>query len=323
MIVVTGGAGFIGSAFIAKLNAEGITDIIVVDEASSSLRERNLAHKSFSQFLSKEDFLSRVQAETLPGTITAIVHMGACSSTTEKNVEYLRANNFEYTKSLALYAVKHGIRFIYASSAATYGAGEHGYADDISTLDQLRPLNPYGDSKQIFDLWARDEKLFDSIVGLKFFNVYGPNEYYKGSMASVAFKAFNTIQDTGSFSLFKSNHPDYKDGEQMRDFVYVKDCCEVMWWLLQHPGVNGLFNIGSGKARSWNDLLSAVFTAVAKPIRIAYVDMPESIKNQYQNFTEAPMAKLRAAGYTKPFYTLEEGVRDYVQNHLLTSDKHW
>jgi ADP-L-glycero-D-manno-heptose 6-epimerase len=323
MIVVTGGAGFIGSAFIAKLNAEGVTDIVVVDEANSSLREKNLAHKSFSRFMSKEDFLAHVRAETLPSSITAIVHMGACSSTTEQNIEYLRANNFEYTKSLALYSVNRGIRFVYASSAATYGAGDHGYGDDMLTLDQLRPLNPYGDSKHNFDLWARDNHLSNSIVGLKFFNVYGPNEYYKGSMASVAYKAFNTIQDTGSFSLFKSNHPNYKDGEQMRDFVYVKDCCEVMWWLLQHPHVNGLFNIGSGKARSWNDLLSAVFAALEKPARITYIDMPESIKNQYQNFTEAPMAKLRAAGYTKPFYTLEEGVTDYVKNYLLKSDKHW
>jgi ADP-L-glycero-D-manno-heptose 6-epimerase len=323
MIVVTGGAGFIGSAFVAQLNAHGISDILVVDEASSQPRQKNLANKSFTQFMGKDEFLSQVKANTLPSGITAIVHMGACSSTTEKNLEYLRANNLEYTKTLCLYATQRGIRFIYASSAATYGAGEHGYADDLSQLDQLKPLNPYGESKHLFDIWARDNGLLNRIVGLKFFNVYGPNEYYKGSMASVAFKAFNTITETGSFSLFKSNHPDYQDGEQMRDFVYVKDCCEVMWWLLQHSTVNGLFNLGSGKARSWNDLLKAAFSALGQPIQINYVEMPESIRNQYQNFTEAPMAKLRAAGYTNPLYSLEEGVTDYIKNYLLKSDQHW
>jgi len=323
MIVVTGGAGFIGSAFVAKLNTQGISDILVVDEANSEPRQKNLANKSFSQFMGKEEFLSQVQANTLPAGITAIVHMGACSSTTEKNLEYLRANNLEYTKALCLYATQRGIRFIYASSAATYGAGEYGYADDISQLNQLKPLNPYGESKHFFDIWARDNGLLEKIVGLKFFNVYGPNEYYKGSMASVAFKAFNTIQETGSFSLFKSNHPDYRDGEQMRDFVYVKDCCEVMWWLLQTPSVHGLFNIGSGRARSWNDLLAAVFAALGKPAHINYIEMPESIKNQYQNFTEAPMGKLRAAGYDRPLHSLEDGVTDYIQNYLLKSDQHW
>jgi len=323
MIVVTGGAGFIGSAFIAKLNSEGISDILVVDDPNSVQAKHNLANKRFTRLISKEELLTLISSKTLPSGVQAIVHMGACSSTTEKDVEFLRQNNLEYTKSLASYAMNSGIRFIYASSGATYGDGSHGYSDDVSRLDILRPLNPYGDSKHLFDLWARDTQTLEKIVGLKFFNVYGPNEYYKGHMASVAWKAFNTIQETGSFALFKSNHPDYKDGEQMRDFVYVKDCCEVMWWLLRNQSVSGIYNVGSGRARSWNDLLGAVFAALGKTANVRYIEMPESIRGQYQNFTEAPIEKLRSAGYSKPFQTLEEGVSDYISKHLLKPDRHW
>lgn len=323
MIVVTGGAGFIGSAFIAKLNSEGVHDIIVVDDPGSLQAKNNLQNKTYREFVSKEDFLSRVESKSLPPSVTAIVHMGACSSTTEKDVEFLRRNNIEYSKSLALYALSRGIRFVYASSAATYGDGAHGYSDDHALLDSFKPLNPYGNSKHLFDLWARDNAYLSSIVGLKFFNVYGPNEYYKGEMASVAWKAFNTIQETGSFSLFKSHHPHYKDGEQKRDFVYVKDCCEILWWLLQSPSVHGIYNIGSGRARSWNDLLKAVFESIDKAYNIHYIDMPSSIRGQYQYFTEAPIEKLRAAGYSRALCTLEEGVRDYITQHLLKTDKHW
>jgi ADP-L-glycero-D-manno-heptose 6-epimerase len=323
MIIVTGGAGFIGSAFVAKLNEQGINDIMVVDDPNSNARAKNLANKRFSQFVGKQEFIESVRANKLPKAVSAIVHLGACSSTTEKNLEYLRENNFEYSKSLAEYCLAHGIRYIYASSAATYGDGSNGYADDVSLLNSLRPLNPYGDSKQMMDLWARDQGLLDQVVGLKFFNVYGPNEYYKGSMASIAWKSFNTIKDTGSFSLFKSHRSDYKDGEQMRDFVYVKDCCDIMWWLLNNPSVNGLFNVGSGKARSWNDLLKAVFSAMNVPVKISYIDMPLDLRDQYQYFTEAPMGKLRSAGYTAPLHTLEEGVTDYVRNYLVKPDQHW
>ena len=323
MIIVTGGAGFIGSAFVAKLNAEGITDITIVDEVNSPARAKNLANKRYSHYIGKQEFIDSVKNSSLQSGITAIVHLGACSSTTEKNLEYLRENNFNYSRILAEYCLTNNIRYIYASSAATYGDGAHGYDDDVARLDELKPLNPYGDSKHMMDLWARDNGVLSKIVGLKFFNVYGPNEYYKGHMASVAWKAFNTINDTGSFSLFKSHRPDYKDGEQMRDFVYVKDCCDIMWWLLNNPSVNGLFNIGSGKARSWNDLLKALFTAMKKPIQITYVDMPQDLQAQYQYFTEAPMQKLRAAGYTAPLHTLEEGVTDYVTQHLVKPDQHW
>ncbi len=323
MIVVTGAAGFIGSAFIAKLNAEGLTDILAVDAADAPGREPNLANKRIRGFEDKSAFINQITSDKLSRGIEAIVHMGACSATTERNVEYLRQNNIEYTRELARYCLSNQIRFIYASSAATYGDGAHGYSDDERTIDALKPLNPYGDSKQIFDLWARDNGLLNSIAGLKFFNVYGPNEYYKGDMASIAWKAFNTIKATGSFSLFKSYHPKYKDGEQMRDFVYVKDCCDVMWWLLKNPSVNGLYNVGSGRARSWNDLLAAVFKAMELPENIKYIEMPESLRNQYQYFTEAPMSKLRSAGYTKPMSSLEEGVSNYIRQHLLSSDKHW
>jgi ADP-L-glycero-D-manno-heptose 6-epimerase len=323
MIVVTGGTGFIGSAFIAKLNSEGVRDIVVVDSASLPHKDKLLAKKAFSNFIDKESFITALRTNTLPFPLTAIVHMGACSSTTERNLEFLRENNIEFSKSIIQYCAERNIRCIYASSAATYGDGDEGYSDDEATLERYRPLNPYGDSKQQVDLWARDTGLLRHAVGLKFFNVYGPNEYYKGDMASIAWKAFNTINATGEFSLFRSHRPDYADGEQMRDFVYVKDCCAVMWWLLNNPTVNGIFNVGSGKAESWNTLLGAVFTAMGREPRINYIDMPESIRNQYQYFTEAPMHKLRTAGYSKPFSPLAEGVRDYVTQHLVKEDKHW
>ena len=323
MIIVTGGAGFIGSAFVAKLNAQGINDILIVDDLNSNARVMNLANKKFTQYIGKSDFIQSVKSNSLSRDITAIVHMGACSSTTERDLEYLRTNNFEYSKILAEYCLTHGVRYIYASSAATYGDGNNGYDDDVSRIDELKPLNPYGESKQTMDLWARDQGIFSQVVGLKFFNVYGPNEYYKGHMASVAWKAFNTIKETSSFSLFKSHRPDYKDGEQKRDFVYVKDCCDIMWWLLNTPSVNGLFNVGSGRARSWNDLLNALFKAMQKPAQLSYIDMPVELRDQYQYFTEAPMQKLKVAGYTAPLHTLEEGVSDYVTNHLMKPDKHW
>lgn len=323
MIIVTGGAGFIGSAFVAKLNAQGINDILIVDDLNSNARVMNLANKKFTQYIGKSDFIQSVKSNSLSRDISAIVHMGACSSTTERDLEYLRTNNFEYSKILAEYCLTHGVRYIYASSAATYGDGNNGYDDDVSRIDELKPLNPYGDSKQTMDLWARDQGIFSQVVGLKFFNVYGPNEYYKGHMASVAWKAFNTIKETSSFSLFKSHRPDYKDGEQKRDFVYVKDCCDIMWWLLNTPSVNGLFNVGSGRARSWNDLLNALFKAMQKPAQLSYIDMPVELRDQYQYFTEAPMQKLKVAGYTAPLHTLEEGVSDYVTNHLMKPDKHW
>jgi len=323
MFIVTGGAGFIGSAFLRKLNNEGIKDILVVDNLGTSHKWKNLVGKSFREYMHKSAFLERLEKNQLPKGIDGIVHMGACSSTVENNLDYLMTNNFEFSRKLAEYAVAEGIRFVFASSAATYGNGESGYEDDEFTLDRLRPLNGYGFSKHLFDQWAHRNGLFHRIAGLKFFNVYGPNEFYKGQMSSVVWKAYQGIESAGSFSLFKSYRPDFKDGEQKRDFVYVKDCCEVMWWLLNDSGANGLFNLGSGKARTWLDLLRAVYKGMKRPEIISFVDMPPNLRDQYQYFTEAPMEKLRIAGYKTPFHSLESGIEDYVTNHLLMSDKHW
>lgn len=323
MIVITGASGFIGSAYIAQLNSSGITDILAVDVADLAHRSSLLANKRFTSFVDKHEFIKQLRADKLPASISAMVHMGACSRTTERNLDYLQETNIDYTKSIIEYCTAKGIRLIYASSAATYGDGAEGYSDDESTIDRYKPLNAYGDSKQVVDLWARDTGYLSKVVALKFFNVYGPNEYFKGDMASIAWKAFNTIQETGSFSLFKSHRPDYRDGEQMRDFVYVKDCCNVMSWLVENPHVNGIYNVGSGRARSWNDLLRAIFTAMGREPVIRYIDMPESLRNQYQYYTEAPIQKLRAAGYAQPIATLEEGVHDYITNHLMQPNMVW
>ena len=323
MIVITGAGGFIGSAFVAKLNEQGIRDIVVVDELDTERFRKNLANKSYTACVDKQDFIAQIRSNSAPTEITAIVHLGACSSTTERNVTFLNENNLEYSKDIISFCIQRDIRCIYASSAATYGDGEHGYSDDESSLEIFKPLNLYGDSKHQCDLWAKETGALARVAGLKFFNVYGPNEYYKGDMASVAWKAFNAISETGEFKLFRSHREDYADGEQKRDFVYVKDCCEVMWWLLQNAAVNGIFNVGSGTARSWNDLLNSVFSAMNREPLITYIDMPENIRNQYQYFTEAPMQKLRKAGYSRPLYSLEAGVKDYIQNHLAKEDRHW
>jgi ADP-L-glycero-D-manno-heptose 6-epimerase len=317
MLILTGASGFIGSAYLAHLNSLGIKDIVAVDVASLAHRDKLLGNKSFLEFIDKHDFIAQIRADKLPSDIKTIIHLGACSSTTERNLDYLRETNIDYSKSIIEYCVTKNIRCIYASSAATYGDGAHGYIDDESIIERFKPLNAYGDSKQVVDLWAREKGYLAKVVALKFFNVYGPNEYFKGDMASIAWKAFNTITETGSFSLFKSHRPDYKDGEQMRDFVYVKDCCKVMSWLSDNTKVNGIFNVGSGRARSWNDLLKAIFQSMDREPVIKYIDMPESLRNQYQYYTEAPIEKLRAAGYTAPIASLEEGVKDYITQHLM------
>jgi ADP-L-glycero-D-manno-heptose 6-epimerase len=323
MIVVTGASGFIASAYIAELNGRGVNDILAVDNSDLPHQTALLGNKKITSFVNRHDFISQLRADKLPSNISAIVHLGACSSTTERNLDYLRETNIDYTKSIIEYCVSKDIRCLYASSAATYGDGAHGYGDDESIIERFKPLNAYGDSKQIVDLWAREKGYLSNVVALKFFNVYGPNEYFKGDMASIAWKAFNTITQTGSFSLFKSHRPDYKDGEQMRDFVYVKDCCKVMSWLLDNKQVNGIYNVGSGRARSWNDLLKAIFLSMGREPAIKYIDMPESLRNQYQYYTEAPIEKLRAAGYTAPISSLEDGVRDYITRHLMRPEMVW
>lgn len=317
MIVITGGAGFIGSAFLAKLNQQNISDVLVVDELGTTEKWKNLVGKQFNDYLHKEKFLTSLEAEQFT-KIDAIVHMGANSSTTERDVEHLMENNFHYTMRLAEWSMKHKVRFMYASSAATYGGGEFGFSDDQDAVTkQLRPLNAYGYSKQLFDLWAMQHKITDKIVGIKFFNVFGPNEYHKGDMKSLVCKAYYQIQQTGTVKLFKSYRPEYADGEQVRDFVYVKDCNKVLWWLLNTPSVNGIYNLGTGKARSWNALATAIFSALDLPPKIEYIEMPESIRGAYQYHTEATMKKLYGlAGCKIEFRSLEDSVKDYVQNYL-------
>jgi len=310
-IVVTGGAGFIGSCFLRKLNDAGIDNIIVVDNLGSSEKWRNLLGKRFADYVRKDDFLRMVQAGRL-SDVDTVVHLGACSSTTVTDATYVIDNNYAYSRSLAVWALDAGARFIYASSAATYGDGSQGYDDDESGLERLRPLNVYGYSKHLFDLWAVRTGAIRQMAGIKFFNVFGPNEYHKGEMMSVICKRFREVRDTGVMRLFKSYHRDYGDGEQERDFVYIKDSVDVLYYIVTHREVSGIYNLGSGEARSWNDLARAMFAALGMKPRIDYIPMPEEIRPKYQYFTQAAMAKLRAAGYAGAFTPLEEAVRDYT-----------
>ncbi|MCS6972379.1 MAG: ADP-glyceromanno-heptose 6-epimerase [Leptospiraceae bacterium] len=315
MLVVTGGAGFIGSAFIAWLNARGESDILLVDSLGTSVKWKNLVGLKYRDFVHKAQFLPNLSASKYPG-IRAIVHLGACSTTTETDGDYLIANNYQYTRALAEYALEKGIRFIYASSGATYGARERDFSDDDQTTLSLRPINRYGYSKQLFDEVAIQHGWTQHITGIKFFNVYGPNEYHKGEMASVVFKAFHQIRTHGSVRLFRSYRSEFGDGEQKRDFVYVKDCVAALAELLEKP-VYGIFNMGSGTARSWNDLATAVFAAMDKEKKIEYIPMPDELVHSYQYFTEAKMEKLQAAGIRWEPMPLEEGITDYVKNYLL------
>ena len=318
MIIVTGGAGFIGSALVHGLNQKGIDDIWLVDDVDHPEKQKNLDNLNYSRWVGKDDFLKEV-----PGIkgCSAILHMGACSSTTETNEAYLRENNFEYTQSLAKFCMEKDVRFIYASSAATYGAGENGYSDDESYLENLVPLNLYGASKQWFDLWAKKVDALKTIVGLKYFNVFGPNEYHKGDMQSMVRKGFMQIRDSRKLNLFKSYKPEYGDGGQERDFLYVRDAVAMTLFFLEHQDIGGIFNVGSGKARNWNDLASSVFLAMNQEVNINYIDMPESIRDQYQYHTCAEMEKIRSAGYVESITSLEEGISDYVRNFLIP-DKH-
>lgn len=322
MIIVTGGAGFIGSAFVWKLNQEGIEDIVIVDRLGTTDKWKNLVNLRYEDYIYKDDFFNMLCDDALPFEISAVVHMGACSSTTERDADYLWENNFLYTRTLAEWAIEHKVRFIYASSAATYGDGRQGFSDDHDKIRALKPINMYGYSKQVFDLWVLRRQLENKVAGIKFFNVFGPNEYHKADMTSVIFKAFHQIKETGKVKLFKSYKPEYKDGGQMRDFVYVKDCINVLWWLFKNQDVNGIFNLGTGKARTWNDLIGAVFNAMGIEPNIKYIEMPEELRNQYQYFTQAEMNKLSAAGCPVAFSSLEDSVRDYVVNYLQQADPH-
>jgi ADP-L-glycero-D-manno-heptose 6-epimerase len=317
MIVVTGGAGFIGSAIIWKLNKRGINSIIIVDELGKDDKWKNLLGLNYEDFIHKDEFISMILLRNVPFKISTIIHMGACSSTTEKDADYLMNNNVHYSQKLAKYSLANGIRFIYASSAATYGDGSNGYEDDDSSLNSLHPLNMYGYSKHIFDTWIKRNGFMDKVVGLKFFNVYGPNEYHKGEMRSVVLKAFEQVRDTGKVKLFKSYKPEYRDGEQKRDFIFVKDAVDMTLHFYENPKYNGLFNIGTGRAQTWLDLVYSVFEALGKPVNIEFIDMPDEIRSKYQYFTEADTTKIKLAGYDKKIMNLREGVTDYIKNYLL------
>lgn len=311
-IIVTGGAGFIGSQIVAELNRIGINNIFIVDRLGSTDKWKNLRGLAFEDVIDKDEFLAAVKARLFPD-VEAIFHMGACSATTEKNADYLLHNNYHYSRALCEWALETRARFITASSAATYGDGTRGYSDDDSVTPTLRPLNMYGYSKQMFDEWALRAGHYKHIVGLKFFNVFGPGEAHKGDMRSVVYKAFHELRDKGHISLFRSQHPDYRDGEQKRDFVYVKDAVDVAMYFLEHREVSGLFNCGTGQARTWLDLANAVFAATGREPRINWVDMPAVLAGKYQYFTQADTRKLRAAGYTRPFTPLADSVADYVR----------
>ena len=316
MIIVTGGAGFIGSAIVWKLNQLGENKIIIVDELGRNEKWKNLLGLRFDDFINKDKFIEVLDGDNF-NTAEAFIHMGAISSTTEKNADLLLTNNYKYTKTLAEYCLRNNIRFIYASSAATYGDGSLGFDDNEMDCASLRPLNMYGYSKSLFDNWALGVAAFKKIVGIKYFNVYGPNEYHKEDMRSVVQKAFEQVRDTGKVKLFKSKNPKYKDGEQMRDFIYIKDAVDMTLHFLKHKERGGLYNVGSGKARTWKDLVTALFSAMDIPTNIEYIDLPEHLADKYQYFTEAKLIKIEKAGYKKPLTSLEDGIKDYVKNYLL------
>lgn len=318
MIIVTGAAGFIGSAFVWELNRQGWNgDILCVDNFESIEGLKNLSKQTFKNYVERKTLL-----KVLPDlkNIEAIVHMGACSSTTVTDRNYVMEINTDYTRTLWNWCTKNGVRFIYASSAATYGDGTLGYDDEFDS-NKLKPLNLYGESKVLFDRWALGQtETPPSWVGLKFFNVYGPHEYHKEEMSSVIYKAFHQINQTGKLKLFKSYKSEYPNGGQMRDFVYIKDVTFWIWQILQNTSITGIFNMGFGQARTWNDLAENVFINMGKPKSIEYIEMPENIRNQYQYFTEAKIDKLLKAGCDKPQWNLENGIQDYVQNYLMQED---
>lgn len=317
MIIVTGAAGFIGSRLLAELQERGYTDLVAVDDFSRADKARNLEHITLSHRVERKAFPAWIDANEK--LIQFIFHLGARTDTTEFDKAVFDELNVRSSQAIWERCAQYAIPLVYASSAATYGDGALGYGDTDDTLPfRLKPLNPYGESKNEFDKWAlgQERKPF-FWAGLKFFNVYGPNEYHKGRMASVVFHAFNQIRDTGGMKLFRSHRPDYKDGEQLRDFVYVKDVCDVCIFLMEHRKHIGLYNLGSGKARTFLDLARNVFKAMGRPEQITFIDTPADIRDKYQYFTEAAMDKLRGIGYDKPFHTLEEGIADYVKGYLM------
>jgi ADP-L-glycero-D-manno-heptose 6-epimerase len=322
VIMVTGAAGFIGSCMVGYLNQEGYKNIIIIDDFSEADKRQNYIGKEFNLKVERADLFDWLEKN--PVTIDFIFHLGARTDTTEFDYSIHEELNVEYSKKIWNYCTEKNIPLVYASSAATYGSGELGYSDSHEIVEKLQPLNPYGVSKNEFDKWALSQSPSHPPfwAGLKFFNVYGPNEYHKSRMASVIYHSFNQIKEKGKVRLFKSHHPDYKDGEQLRDFIYVNDVIAVCYWFMQKSTgsgevpASGLYNLGTGKARSFNDLVTAIYSALDKDANIEYIDTPVDIRDKYQYFTEADMGKLRKAGYNKEFYSLEKGVEDYVNKYL-------
>jgi ADP-L-glycero-D-manno-heptose 6-epimerase len=317
-IIVTGAAGFIGRNIVAELNRRGHRELLLVDSLGASDKWKNLVGLHYEDLISPDDFLALLEDERLTD-VAAVIHMGACSATTERDADFLLRNNYRYTRTLCEWSLDHDVRFVYASSAATYGDGRHGYSDADAVTPTLQPLNMYGYSKHMFDLWALEHGLFERIVGLKYFNVFGPFEDHKEDMRSVVAKSYEQIRDCGFVSLFKSYKPEFRDGEQMRDFIYVNDAVDLTLHFALQPAdaPGGLLNCGTGRARTWLDLATAAFAAMGRDPDIKFIDMPASLRGKYQYFTQAEDTKLRAAGYDKPFTSLEDGVRDYITNYFL------
>lgn len=317
--MVTGAAGFIGSCLAGYLNEQGFDNLILVDDFSVSKKDPNLEGKRYSLKIERDDFFEWLFREKRQ--LDFIFHIGARTDTTEFDYGIHQRLNVEYSQKIWNYCTVHNIPLVYASSAATYGSGELGYKDDHDLSFHLKPLNPYGVSKNEFDKWVLHQGVHNHPpfwAGLKFFNVYGPNEYHKARMASVIWHSFNQIRKEGKVKLFKSHRPDFNDGEQLRDFVYVKDVIRVCYWLMENQPASGIYNLGTGTARTFNDLVKATFAGMDQPVEIVYIDMPLDIRDKYQYFTEADMAKLRSVGYNEPFHSLEEGINDYVRNYLRT-----
>jgi ADP-L-glycero-D-manno-heptose 6-epimerase len=318
MIIVTGAAGFIGSCLVNKLNNQGFKEIILVDDFSSHQKNLNLVSKKFYKKLDRNLFFAWLEENHRE--VSFVFHIGARTDTTEFNKAVFDRLNLNYSKNVWNACCSFGLPLVYASSAATYGAGEHGYSDDHDLVEKLSPLNPYGESKNEFDKWVLHQPGKPPFwVGLKFFNVFGPNEYHKGRMASVVFHTWKRIRESGFMELFRSHHPEFRDGEQLRDFIYVKDVVRVCMHLMLHQQHSGIFNLGTGKARTFLDLAVATFEALGKKPDIRFVDTPEDIRDKYQYFTEARMEKLRTTGYSRAFFSLEEGIQDYVQGYLKSS----